>query len=110
MGSLSLAEKRILLILVTTDGDVQNRILHTRTGLFGDRTDDRRPLPQPNFGGMDFEQIRLGLTAEIEQLRSDIKPLMTAALAAGATPWRKALPLRHFGERTSSTWKSCRRT
>ena len=83
MEFLSLAEKRILLILVTTDGDVQNRILHTERGYSATELTTAAHYLNQNFGGMDFEQIRLGLTAEIEQLRSDIKPLMTAALAAG---------------------------
>jgi len=36
-----------------------------------------------NFAGLDFEQIRHRLSAEIEQLRDDIKPLMTLAFEAG---------------------------
>ncbi len=80
---LSLSEKRILLILVTTDGDVQNRIVHTdRTYSASELTTAANYLNQ-HFAGHDFEQIRRRLSHEIQQLRDDIKPLMTLALEAG---------------------------
>lgn len=80
---LSLSDKRILLIIVTTDGDVQNRILTTdRTYSPSELVGAANYLNQ-NFAGLDFEQIRQRLKAEIQRLRDDIKPLMALALEAG---------------------------
>jgi len=80
---LSLSEKRILLIIVTMDGDVQNRILNTDKAYSPSELVTAANYLNLHFAGMDFEQIRHRLTQEIQQLREDIKPLMTLALEAG---------------------------
>ena len=80
---LNLTEKRILLIIVTTDGDVQNRVLVTEKAYSPAELVQAANYLNQNFAGLDFEQIRHRLSAEIEQLRDDIKPLMTLALEAG---------------------------
>lgn len=80
---LSLAEKRILLILVTTDGDVQNRIVHTDRAYSSSELVSAASYLNQHFAGQDFEQIRHRLSHEIRQLRDDIKPLMALALEAG---------------------------
>ena len=80
---VSLSEKRILLILVTTDGDVQNRIL------FSDRPYSPAELVTASnylnqyFAGHDFEHIRQHVREDLRRLRSDLQDLMAAALAAG---------------------------
>ncbi|MBP8867594.1 MAG: heat-inducible transcriptional repressor HrcA [Propionivibrio sp.] len=80
---VSLSEKRILLILVTTDGDVQNRIL------FSDRPYSPSELVTATnylnqyFAGHDFEHIRERVREDLLRLRSDLQDLMAAALAAG---------------------------
>ena len=80
---LSLSEKRILLIIVTADGDVQNRILTTERAYSPSELVTAANYLNQNFAGLDFEQIRQRLRVEIQQLRDDIKPLMTLALEAG---------------------------
>ncbi len=80
---LSLSEKRILLIIVTTDGDVQNRILNSDKAYSPAELVSAANYLNQNFAGLDFEQIRQRLSQEIRQLRDDIKPLMTLALEAG---------------------------
>jgi heat-inducible transcriptional repressor len=80
---LTLSEKRILLIIVTTDGDVQNRVLTTEKSYSSSELVSAANYLNQNFAGMDFEQIRQRLSVEIMQLREDIKPLMTQALEAG---------------------------
>ncbi len=79
---LTLSEKRILLIIVTMDGDVQNRILQTERSHTPSELVAAANYLNQNFAGQDFEQIRQGLANEIRQLRDDIKPLMTQALEA----------------------------
>lgn len=80
---LSLSEKRILLIIVTTDGDVQNRILLTEKPYTPAELVSAANYLTQNFAGLDFDQIRNRLHAELQQLRNDITPLMRAALEAG---------------------------
>jgi len=80
---LSLSEKRILLIIVTTDGDVQNRILTSDKSYSPSELVAAANYLNQNFAGLDFEQIRQRLAHEIQQLREDIKPLMSLALEAG---------------------------
>ena len=80
---LSLSEKRILLIIVTTDGDVQNRILFTEKAYSPSELVTAANYLNQHFAGLDFEQIRYRLKSELQQLREDIKPLMEAALEAG---------------------------
>ncbi|MBP6190175.1 MAG: heat-inducible transcriptional repressor HrcA [Azonexus sp.] len=80
---LNLSEKRILLIIVTTDGDVQNRIVTTDKAYSPSELVSAANYLTQNFAGLDFEQIRQRLAGEIQQLREDIKPLMALALDAG---------------------------
>ncbi len=80
---LALSDKRILLIIVTESGDVQNRILFTqRTYGPSELTEAANYLNQ-NFTGFDFQQIRHRVQDELRQLRSDMTELMSAAIAAG---------------------------
>lgn len=80
---VSLSEKRTLLILVTADGDVQNRILITERGYSAAELVTAANILNQHFAGLDFDQIRSRLHDELRQLRSDLQSLMTAALAAG---------------------------
>lgn len=80
---LSLSDKRILLIIVTADGDVQNRILNCERAYSPSELTSAANYLNQNFTGLDFEQIRQRLAGEIQQLRDDIKPLMNLALEAG---------------------------
>jgi heat-inducible transcriptional repressor len=77
---LSLSEKRILLIIVTSDGDVQNRILFTQRDYSPSELVEAANYLNQNCLGLDFEQIRVRLHDELRQLRSDMGELMTAAL------------------------------
>jgi heat-inducible transcriptional repressor len=79
-----LVDKRILLILVTPEGDVQNRIL------LGDRDYSPSELVEAanilnqNYAGLTFEEIRRRLRDELRELRENMTRLMTAALEAGS--------------------------
>ena len=83
MEFVSLSEKRILLILVTSDGDVQNRILLTERAYTASELVTAANFLNQHFAGLDFEQIRNRLQDELRQLRSDLQTLMSAALTAG---------------------------
>lgn len=80
---LSLGDKRILLIIVTHDGDVQNRILFTQRNYTASELTTAANYLNQNFAGLDFAEIRLRLNEELRQLRTEMTELMTAAIEAG---------------------------
>ena len=77
---VSLSEKRILLILVTSDGDVQNRILLTERSYTAAELVTAANILNQHFAGLDFEQIRNRLQEERRQLRSDLQVLMLSLI------------------------------
>ncbi|MFT3850808.1 MAG: heat-inducible transcriptional repressor HrcA [Propionivibrio sp.] len=80
---VSLSEKRILLIIVTTDGDVQNRILFTERPYSASELVVATNYLNQYFAGHDFVQIRSRVRDDLLKIRSDLQDLMAAALAAG---------------------------
>jgi heat-inducible transcriptional repressor len=89
MEFVSLSEKRILLILVTSDGDVQNRILFTERPYSPSELTTATNYLNQHFAGHDFEHIRKRVQDELLKLRGDLHGLMAAALAAGDDAMRK---------------------
>ncbi|HMM54708.1 MAG TPA: heat-inducible transcriptional repressor HrcA [Candidatus Desulfobacillus sp.] len=80
---LGLSEKRILLILVTAEGDVQNRILFTRRDYSAAELVSAANYLNQNFAGLDFAEIRRRVQEELRQLHADMSELMSAAMEAG---------------------------
>lgn len=81
---LSLTETRILLIIVTSEGEVQNRLLLTRRPYSQSELIEAANYLTQNFAGLDFMQIRERLHFELQQLRSDMTELINAAADVGA--------------------------
>ncbi|THF66881.1 heat-inducible transcriptional repressor HrcA [Pseudothauera nasutitermitis] len=81
---IRLSETRILLIIVTTAGDVQNRILLTRRAYGAGELAQAASYLNEHFAGLAFEEIRLRIQDELKQLRSDMTELMAAAVEAGS--------------------------
>ena len=90
---VSLSEKRILLILVTTDGDVQNRILFTERSYSPAELVTATNYLNQYFAGHEFEHIRDRIKEDLIQLRSDLQDLMAAALTAGDEALHRSDPL-----------------
>ncbi|GAB4177926.1 MAG: heat-inducible transcriptional repressor HrcA [Rhodocyclaceae bacterium] len=80
---LGLSEKRVLLILVTEEGDVQNRILFTGRSYSPAELVRAANYLNRHCAGLTFEEIRVRLHDELRQLKSDVTELMNAAVAAG---------------------------
>lgn len=78
-----LTEKRILLILVTPDGDVQNRIIFTETTYNQSDLIEAGNYLNQHYAGCTMEEIRAGLQKELSKLRQDISYLMNAAIEVG---------------------------
>ncbi len=80
---LALSDKRVLLIIVTPDGDVQNRILFTEKTYSPSELTTAANFLNQNYAGLTFEEIHRRVHDELKQLREDMIQLMTAALEAG---------------------------
>ena len=81
---LRLADRRVLLIVVTAQGDVQNRILHTERSYSQTQLIEATNYFNQHFAGQSIPAIRAGLADELKRLSSDIAALMAAAVDAGA--------------------------
>ncbi len=80
---LRLSEKRVLLIVVTPEGDVQNRILFTEREYTPSELVSAANFINQNCSGHSFEDIRKRLQEELSAIRQDLMSLMSAALEAG---------------------------
>lgn len=81
---LPLTEKRVLLIIVTPDGDVQNRILITDRSYTPSELVEAANFINQHYAGLTFAEIRTRIRDELRKLREDMMGLMTAALEAGS--------------------------
>jgi len=79
---LRLSERRILLIIVTPEGDVQNRILSTESDYTPSQLTEAANYINAHLAGLDFESIRTRLQSELASLRDDITALMQKAVEA----------------------------
>jgi heat-inducible transcriptional repressor len=83
MEFLRLSDRRVLLIIVTPDGDVQNRILYTDKAYTQSQLLEASNFFNREYAGQPFHAIRALLGDELKQLREDVVGLMTAAVDAG---------------------------
>ena len=82
---LRLSEKRILLILVSPQGDVQNRILLTSQDYTPSQLIEASNYINSHYAGLDFESVRMRLRNELDGLRADISALMSQAVQASSS-------------------------
>ncbi len=94
-----LSERRVLMVLVTPDGDVQNRILSIDRALSQSALTEAANFFNEQFADVPFDQVRVRLAEEVRKLREDITTLMTAALAFGADVAQAQEPVIIAGER-----------
>jgi heat-inducible transcriptional repressor len=80
---LRLSERRVLLIIVTPEGDVQNRILHTDRPYSQSQLIEATNFFNQHYAGAPFASIRRRLADELNALREDVATLMTAAVDVG---------------------------
>src|SRR5688572_18335937 len=80
---LRLSEKRVLLIVVTPQGDVQNRILVTERDFSASELIEAANYINQHYSGHSFENVRQRLSQELRELHQDMIQLMTAAVEVG---------------------------
>jgi heat-inducible transcriptional repressor len=79
---LRLSERRILVIIVSPDGDVQNRVVFTQTDYTQPQLVEAANYINTHYAGLAIEQVRERLKGEVEQLRGEIVQLMQTAVEA----------------------------
>jgi heat-inducible transcriptional repressor len=79
---MRLSDKRILLIIVTPEGDVQNRMMATQRDYSPAELIEASNYINAHFAGLSFDEVRRRLREEIDQLRGDMTTLMHAAVTA----------------------------
>ena len=77
---LSLSDRRVLVIIVSPDGDVQNRIIHTQTDFTQSQLLEAANFLHAHYAGLTMEAVRERLKVEVDRLRGEIADLMRAAV------------------------------
>ncbi|MGO9445542.1 MAG: heat-inducible transcriptional repressor HrcA [Thiobacillaceae bacterium] len=81
---LSLSDKRVLLIIVTQEGEVENRVLVTDHSYTPSQLVESANYFNHHFAGLTFDQVRIKLKEELGKLRDDMTPLLSATVDAGS--------------------------
>ncbi|MEJ6007729.1 heat-inducible transcriptional repressor HrcA [Paucibacter sp. AS339] len=80
---LRLGERRVLVIMVSPDGDVQNRVIFTAQDLSQTELAEASNRLNAHYAGLSLESVRERLKHEVDALRGEIAGLMSAAVQAG---------------------------
>jgi heat-inducible transcriptional repressor len=81
---LRLGEKRVLVILVAADGDVQNRVIFTARDYSAAELLEATNFLNAHYAGLTLDEVRARLKGEIDALRGEIAALMQAAVDVGS--------------------------
>jgi len=87
---LRLSEKRILLVIVAPNGDVQNRLLLTEVDYSPTQLIQAGNYINHHFAGMALSDVRQKLQSELSELQSELSTLMKAAVQAGSDAMQDA--------------------
>jgi heat-inducible transcriptional repressor len=82
---LPLSETRVLVIIVTSDGNVQNRIILADKPYSSSELTQASNYFNSHYAGQTFEEVQQNLHSELQQMQSDMNRLMSAALAASSS-------------------------
>ena len=78
---LQLSPTRILVVMVTPEGDVQNRLLQLEQAYTPSQLNHAANYLNSHFAGKTFEHIRTQLANELAHLQNDVNVLMQQAVA-----------------------------
>jgi heat-inducible transcriptional repressor len=76
---LSLSERRVLVILVSPEGDVQNRIIHTQVAFTQSQLLEAANFLNAHYAGLTMEEVRARLKTEVDTLRGEIATLISVS-------------------------------
>jgi len=77
---LRLSEKRILVIIVSPEGDVQNRVIFTENDFAQNQLIEASNFLNSHYAGMAIEEVRSRVKQELVSLQTEIATLMQAAV------------------------------
>ena len=77
---LRLSERRLLVIIVSPEGDVQNRVIFTEADYSQSQLVEAANYLNANFAGMAIEQVRARVQQDLVKLQGEIAALMQAAV------------------------------
>ena len=77
---LSLSEKRVLVIIVTDDGNVQNRVLYTKHNYDKEKLVEASNYFNKEFSGFSMEGAKKKLLNDLKNMKVDISDLMSSAI------------------------------
>lgn len=81
---VKLSERRVLVIIVSPQGDVQNRVIFTDVEFSSTQLLEASNFINAHYAGLDMEQVREHMQQEVEQLRGEVASLMQAAVNVSA--------------------------
>jgi len=96
---LRLSARRLLVIIVSPDGDVQNRVVFTATDYTQTQLIEASNYLNTHFAGLAMEEVRERLKNEVEKLRSEIATLMQTAVQVSSEALREQEEVVISGER-----------
>ena len=100
---LRLGERRVLVIMVSPDGDVQNRLVFTAQDLTQKDLTEANNRLNAHYAGLSLDVVRDRLRSEVDQLRGEIAKLMSAAVDVGQQGLQEHEPMVISGERNLLT-------
>lgn len=77
---MSLSDNRVLVILVMSDNEIQNRIIHTARTFGASELEQAANYLNKMFSGKDLPEIRKEMLAELEGMKDNVNQLMQAAI------------------------------
>ncbi|MBY0578353.1 MAG: heat-inducible transcriptional repressor HrcA [Burkholderiales bacterium] len=81
---LKLSDKRLLLIFVTSNGDVQNRIMFSEKEYSSSELTEASNFLSQNFAGLTLNEIHRRVKEEVHDLQRNVSELMSAAVNASS--------------------------
>jgi heat-inducible transcriptional repressor len=96
---LRLGERRVLLILVSPEGDVSNRVIATARDYTQSELVEATNFVNAHYANLSLDAVRERLMHEVEALRGEIAALMQAAVQAGSEAMAESEPVVVSGER-----------
>lgn len=79
-----LSQRRFLVIIVSPEGDVQNRMIFTDVDYESSQLIEASNFLNRHYAGLTMEEVRAKLQTEVEQLQGEVASLMQAAVNVGS--------------------------
>ncbi len=77
---VALGDNRILVILVMSNNEIQNRIIHTERTFTQAELQEAANYLNSSFGGKDLDTVRQELLAELRQVKEAVNSMMQSAI------------------------------